>query len=60
LKKVNKKKIKSVLRIGPHSIEILSIIFGSMLGDCYGERRKGGAGTRFCFQQESKHVSYLL
>lgn len=53
-------KIKGILRIGPHPIEILSIIFGSMLGDAHGERRKGGAGTRFCFQQESIHVSYLL
>jgi len=53
-------KIKGILRIGPHSIEILSIIFGSLLGDAHGERRKSGAGTRFSFQQESSHVSYLL
>jgi hypothetical protein len=47
-------------RIGPHSIEIISIIFGSMLGNSYGECIKGGVGTRFTFQQESRHVSYLL
>jgi hypothetical protein len=56
--KKSNNKIKGILRIGPHPIEILSIIFGSMLGDAHGEHRKGGAETRFCFQQET-HTCFL-
>lgn len=54
--KVN--KFKSSQRIGPHDIDILSILTGSLLGDAYGE--KHGNGTRICFQQEEKNSSYLL
>ena len=46
-------------RIGPHDFKILSIIFGSLLGDCHAEFRSKGNGTRFCFYQESSHVAYL-
>lgn len=45
--------------IGPLNIDIISIIYGSLLGDCYGEKRKGGKGTRFVFQQENVHKDYL-
>jgi hypothetical protein len=55
-----KNKIKGIKRIGPHDISIYSIIFGSLLGDAYGEQRKGGVGTRISFYQESTHVTYLL
>lgn len=51
-------KIRSNKRIGPHNIDILSIIFGSLLGDGYGE--KHGNGTRICFNQEGSHKEYLL
>ena len=47
-------------RIGPHNKEIISVIFGSLLGDCHGEFRSQGKGTRFSFYQESSHTSYLL
>jgi len=47
-------------RIGPHNIDILSIIFGSLLGDGHGEKRPGGVGTRITFYQEETHVKYLL
>jgi len=51
-------KTKSVNRIGPHDYNVLSILIGSLLGDSYAERH--GNGTRFCFQQEHLHNSYLL
>jgi ubiquinol-cytochrome c reductase cytochrome b subunit len=54
----NLNKIRSLKRIGPHNFEILSIIFGSLLGDGYAE--KHGEGTRICFQQESSHSGYLI
>jgi ubiquinol-cytochrome c reductase cytochrome b subunit len=53
----NLPKIKSLNRIGPHNYEILTIIFGSLLGDAHAE--KHGNGTRICFYQESSHKNYL-
>ena len=50
-------------RIGPHNIDILSIIWGGLLGDAYGERRtllKNKGATRITFQQEAKHLAYGL
>jgi ubiquinol-cytochrome c reductase cytochrome b subunit len=54
------KKLRGIYRIGPHNQEIISIIFGSLLGDAYGEKRSENGGTRISFFQESTHVSYLL
>jgi ubiquinol-cytochrome c reductase cytochrome b subunit len=51
-------KVRGVKRIGPHNFDILSILIGSMLGDCSAELRSGS--TRFCFQQEGSHIAYLL
>lgn len=54
------------LYAGPHSIEIISIIFGSLLGVGHAERIKNGSGgcrshgTRVVFFQEAMHVKYLL
>lgn len=56
----NKIKIPAKKRIGPHNKELLSILFGSLLGECQAEYRSKGNGTRFCFYQESSHVNYLL
>lgn len=53
-------KLISQNRIGPHNIFILSIIFGSLLGDGFAEKRKQGNGTRICFYQEASHLSYLI
>jgi len=45
---------------GPHSHEILCILYGSLLGDgCYGERRSNG-NTRFILRPESSNVAYLM
>jgi ubiquinol-cytochrome c reductase cytochrome b subunit len=54
----NGSKVRSINRIGPHNIDILSILVGSLLGDGYCE--KHGNGARICFQQEGSHSQYLL
>ena len=51
-------RIRADKRIGPHNFDILSIIFGSLLGDGYAERRI--KGTRISFYQEGSHLSYIL
>ena len=51
-------KIRSRNRIGVHNYDILSIIFGSLLGDAHAE--KHGNGTRISFYQENTHKDYLL
>jgi hypothetical protein len=45
-------------RIGPHNMEILSIIFGSLLGD--GHMEKGKEGSRMMFYQGGANSNYLL
>jgi hypothetical protein len=47
----NEKKIKykSWHRIGPHDHDIISILFGSLLGDAHAEKRITGKGTRITF-----------
>jgi hypothetical protein len=54
------KKIRANLRIGTHNKDILSILFGSLLGDAHAEFRLKGKGTRINFYQEGSHVSYLI
>lgn len=53
-------KISSLKRIGPHNIDIISIIVGSTLGDTHLERRKNSKGTRINFEQSNKNVEYLM
>jgi ubiquinol-cytochrome c reductase cytochrome b subunit len=53
-------RLKGIYRIGPHNKDIISIIFGSLLGDAHGEKRLLGVGTRFSFYQEAVHVEYML
>ena len=57
-KEIKIQKIKANLRIGPHNKDILSILFGSLLGDAHAEFRL--KGTRITFYQEGSHVSYLI
>lgn len=52
-------KINGIYRIGPHNEDIYSIIFGSLLGDAYAEKRSLGLGTRISFFQEHTHVEYI-
>ena len=63
ISKINKKnfhtKVKASKRIGPHNEDIISVIVGSLLGDCYGNRRSV-EGTRFCYRQSIVHKEYLF
>ena len=52
-------RLRSLYRIGPHNKEVLSVIFGSLLGDCHAEKRLKGLATRFSFNQESSHIEYI-
>jgi len=52
-------RLKGLYRIGPHHIDVLSVIFGSLLGDAHAEKRSMGIGTRISFFQEASHVEYL-
>lgn len=54
------KRIKSDTRIGPHNKDIISIFYGSLLGDSHAEKRNAGIGTRLSFSQESNRKQYLL
>lgn len=54
------KRVKAEKRIGPHNIEILSIFYGSLLGDSHAELRENGYGTRLSFSQEAHNKEYLL
>lgn len=53
-------KIRGLSRIGPHNKDILSIIYGSLLGNAHAEKRLYGVGTRITFFQEDTHVKYIL
>ena len=59
-KNIIAKRLPAEYRIGPHNFDILSIIFGSLLGDGSVERRVTGNGTRISFSQEATHKQYLL
>lgn len=52
-----REKQRAVKRIGPHNLEILSIFYGTLLGDSHLEKRNNN--VRFSFQQENRNVEYL-
>jgi ubiquinol-cytochrome c reductase cytochrome b subunit len=54
------KKLTSKERIGPHNIDIISMIIGSILGDTHLEKRTNGIGTRVIFEQSNNNVEYLM
>lgn len=54
------KRIPAFKRIGPHHQDVLSVIYGSLLGDSHAEYRSQGNGTRLQFHQEASHKEYLL
>jgi ubiquinol-cytochrome c reductase cytochrome b subunit len=53
-------KIHSHKRIGPHNIDILQIMLGTLLGDSHLEKRSKGIGTRLILEQTSRNVEYLM
>jgi ubiquinol-cytochrome c reductase cytochrome b subunit len=57
---LTKVRLKGIYRIGPHNKDVISIIFGSLLGDGHAEKRLAELGTRISFYQEDIHIEYLL
>ncbi len=62
----NKAKLAFILpnynankRIGPHNEDVISLLVGSLLGDCHAEREKSG-GVRFRFKQSAAHKDYIF
>lgn len=51
-------RLKGIYRIGPHNRDVISVMFGSLLGDSHAEKR--AYGTRICFSQEGHNSSYIL
>jgi hypothetical protein len=47
-----------MFKIGPHEEYILSIFYGTLLGDSYLEKRS--KNVRISLQQENKNVEYLM
>jgi hypothetical protein len=45
-------------RIGPHPSHIISIIYGTLLGDSYLEKRINN--IRISFEQENNNMEYLM
>ena len=50
-------RVKPAKRIGPHNLDILSVIVGSLLGNSKVERSV--EGTRLCYRQSIIHKDYL-
>lgn len=52
-----KDKIPAQNRIGPHNIDVLSILVGNLCGDGWGEKRNGS--SRFVLHVSVKNMEYL-
>jgi hypothetical protein len=52
------KKIPSNMRIGPHNLDVIQVLVGSLLGDAHLEKR--GEGVRAKFEQTNRNVEYLM
>ena len=53
-------KIYSKKKIGPHNLDTLAFLFGSLLGDSHAEVRSKNNSVRFTLQQENSNVEYLM
>lgn len=51
--------VKANKRIGPHPLEILDVLIGTLLGDAYASKRSI-EGTRFAYRQSIIHKDYLF
>jgi|SRR5882762_1035503 len=51
-------------RIGPHNLDVISVLVGCLLGDAYAVKNKkylpGTTGTKFRFKQSGRHKAYLF
>ena len=50
----------SIYRIGPHNVDFISFLLGSILGDTHLEKREKGLGTRIVFEQCQRNIEYLM
>ncbi len=57
----NKGRTRAIRRIGPHNINVLSIIICGMLGDLWGNKIKGQQmdSVRFSIEQGVKNYAYI-
>lgn len=53
-------KLKSVERIGPHNLDVISLIVGSLLSNSYLEKRSLTSSVRIVFIKYSNNVEYLV
>jgi ubiquinol-cytochrome c reductase cytochrome b subunit len=51
-------RLKGIYIIGPHNKDVITVLFGSLLGDVPAEKRS--SGTIISFFQEAVQVEYLL
>lgn len=56
------RKLKSIDRIGPHNLNIISLIVGSLLSSSYLEKRshESEAGVRIIFIKYGNNVEYIM
>lgn len=48
-------------RIGPHNLDVISVLVGCLLGDAYAVKsKKDIPGTKFRFKQSGRHKAYLF
>lgn len=52
-------RTRAINRIGPHELDVISVIFGLLLGDGYANNRSG-EGVRIAVKQSIIHKEYLL
>jgi hypothetical protein len=51
--------IRAVNRIGPHNLDVNSVIIGSLMGKAIANKRSG-EGVRICYRQSIRHKEYLF
>lgn len=49
-----------IKKFGPHNIDIISILFGSLLSDAHGEMRTQNYSVRFFIKKSNKNMEYLM
>jgi hypothetical protein len=52
-------RVRAANRIGPHPLDVISVLVGTLLGDCYASKR-AVEGTRLVYKQSIVHKDYLF
>jgi hypothetical protein len=57
----NKSRTKAIYRIGPHNIDVLSVLICGLLGDWWGDKikTKNVGSIRFSIEQASSNSAYI-